>query len=60
MSFREKRKSNRNVSWKTYVSHEFEKRISIIFEDEITAKDFKTRESSDTSFKKFLKTKKEI
>lgn len=57
LSFREKRKSNRNVSWKTYVSHEFEKQISIIFEDEITAKDFKTRESSDTSFKKFLKTK---
>ena len=57
LSFREKRKSNRNVSWKTYVSHEFEKQISIIFEDEKTAKDFKTRESSDTSFKKFLKTK---
>lgn len=57
LSFRKKRKSNRNVSWKTYVSQEFEKQISIIFEDEITAKDFKTRESSDASFKKFLKTK---
>ena len=57
LSFREKRKSNRNVSWKTYVSQEFEKQISIIFEDEITSKDFKTRESLDASFKKFLKTK---
>ncbi len=57
LKFRETRKNNRSVSWKTYVSQEFEKQISIIFADEVTAKNFRTRESSDESFKKFVKTK---
>lgn len=57
LDFRKERKLNRSVSWKTYVSQEFEKQISIIFEDEIRGNNLKTRESSDTSFKKFLKTK---
>ena len=57
LKFREVRKKTRSVSWKTYVSQEFEKQISIIFEDEVRAKNFRTRESSDASFKKFLKTK---
>lgn len=57
LKFRETRKNNRSVSWKTYVSQEFEKQISIIFADEVRAKNFKTRESSDESFKKFVKTK---
>src|SRR5690606_22815696 len=57
LRFREMRKNNRSVSWKTYVSQEFEKQISIIFADEVRVKNFRTRESSDASFKKFLKTK---
>lgn len=57
LKFRDARKRNRSVSWKTYVSQEFEKQISIIFEDELRERNFRTRESSDASFKKFLKTK---
>jgi len=57
LTFRKERRSNRSVSWKTYVSQEFEKQISIIFADEIATKNFKTRESTDSSFKKFVKTK---
>lgn len=57
LTFRKERRSNRSVSWKTYVSQEFENQISIIFADEIATKNFKTRESTDSSFKKFVKTK---
>lgn len=57
LTFREERRGNRSVSWKTYVSQEFEKQISIIFADEITTRNFRTRESVDSSFKKFVKTK---
>lgn len=57
LNFREERRRNRSVSWKTFVSQEFEKQISIIFSDEIKEKKFKTRESSDVSFKNFLRTK---
>lgn len=57
LNFREERRRNRSVSWKTFVSQEFEKQISIIFSVEIKEKKFKTRESSDVSFKKFLRTK---
>lgn len=44
-------------SRKTYVSACFENEVNEIFEDEIESKNFKTRESSDASFKKFVKTK---
>lgn len=44
-------------SRKTYVYTCFENEVNEIFEDEIVNKKFKTRESSDASFKKFVKTK---
>lgn len=57
INFRDRRKQNRNISWKTFVSQEFEQQIKIIFADEIIKQDFQTRESDDHSLKKFLKTK---
>ena len=44
-------------SRKMYVHDCFIKEIEEIFEDEITKKNFKTRQSNDESFKKFIKTK---
>ena len=57
LNFRSARKKNKDISWKTYVAQEYEKQINIIFKDEIENKSFKTRESSDISYQKFLKTK---
>jgi hypothetical protein len=45
-------------SRKMYVAECFEKEILEIFEDEILSKKLKTRESSDSSLKKFIKTKR--
>lgn len=45
-------------SRKMYVAACFEKEIIEIFEDEILSKKIKTRESSDTSLKNFIKTKR--
>ncbi len=55
-AFRENAKSFEG-SRKTYVNVCFENEVNEIFEDEIENKNFKTRESSDASFKKFVKTK---
>jgi hypothetical protein len=55
-AFRENAKSFEG-SRKTYVNACFENEVYEIFEDEIESKNFKTRESSDASFKKFVKTK---
>lgn len=57
LSFREARAKDKKVSWKTYVSEEFKRQIFFIFSDEIEKKEFKTRESKDISFQKFLRTK---
>ncbi len=56
MAFREDAKSFEG-SRKTYVNACFENEVNKIFEDEIEKKNFKTRESSDASFKNFVKTK---
>ena len=56
VAFRENSK-NFHGSRKMYVSDCFEKEIIEIFNDEITNKNIKTRESEDVSLKKFLKTK---
>lgn len=45
-------------SRKMYVSECFENEILEIFKDEVDSKRLKTRESSDTSLKKFIKTKR--
>ena len=45
-------------SRKMYVNKCFEDEILLIFEDELTTEKLKTRESSDISLKKFLKTKR--
>ena len=45
-------------SRKMYVSEIFKKEILEIFNDEVQNKKFKTRESSDASLKKFIKTKR--
>ena len=45
-------------SWKMYVSKCFESEIRTIFEEEIDNRNFKTRESTDASFKKFISTKR--
>lgn len=55
-TFRENAKSFVG-SRKTYVNSCFENELSEIFNDEIENKYFKTRESTDQSFKKFIKTK---
>lgn len=55
-AFRENAKSYEG-SRKTYVNECFENEVKEIFEDEIESKSLKTRESSDESFKKFVKTK---
>lgn len=44
-------------SRKMYVNECFENEILEIFKDEVVSKKLKTRESSDTSLKKFIKTK---
>lgn len=54
--FRENAKSFKG-SRKTYVHACFENEVNEIFQDEIENKNFKTRQSSDDSFKKFVKTK---
>ncbi|REC79346.1 AlwI family type II restriction endonuclease [Chryseobacterium elymi] len=45
-------------SRKMYINECFENEILEIFEDEVVSKKLKTRESSDTSLKKFIKTKR--
>lgn len=45
-------------SRKMYVNACFENEILEIFKDEVVSKKLKTRESSDTSLKKFIKTKR--
>ncbi|WP_306012411.1 MULTISPECIES: AlwI family type II restriction endonuclease [unclassified Allomuricauda] len=45
-------------SRKMYVNECFEKEILEIFNEEVQSKNLKTRESNDTSLKKFLKTKR--
>jgi len=45
-------------SRKMYVNECFENEILEIFKDEVVSKKLKTRESSDTSLKKFIKTKR--
>lgn len=45
-------------SRKMYVNECFENEILEIFKDEVDSKKLKTRESSDTSLKKFIKTKR--
>jgi len=55
-SFRENAKSYKG-SRKTYVHACFENEVLEIFQDEIKNRNFKTRESSDSSYKKFVKTK---
>ncbi len=57
LNFRENKKSFKG-SYKMYVAKCFEEEISLIYEDEIISKKFKTRESTDTTFKKFLDTKR--
>ena len=57
MSFREGSKTYKG-SRKMYVNECFENEILEIFGEEIQSKNLKTRESNDTSLKKFVKTKK--
>lgn len=45
-------------SRKTYVNECFENEILEIFKDDVASKKLKTRESSDVSLKKFIKTKR--
>jgi AlwI restriction endonuclease len=45
-------------SRKMYVSQYFDKEILEIFQDEVNNKNLKTRESSDTTLKNFIKTKR--
>jgi len=45
-------------SRKTYAYHQFEKEIKEVYHEEIAAKDLKTRESSDVTLQKFIKTKR--
>ncbi len=56
-NFRDNAK-NYNGSRKTYVDECFNAEIITIFNDEIVSKKFKTRQSNDVNFKKFIKTKK--
>jgi len=45
-------------SRKTYVDRCFNQEISEIYSEEIASKNFKTRESAEVSFRRFVKTKK--
>ncbi len=56
-NFRENVKAYKG-SRKTYVSECFNKEITEIFSEEIITKKFKTRQSNNSNFKKFIKTKK--
>lgn len=55
--FRKQGKSFKG-SRKLFIYQSFEKEIREIFADEISLKKFKTRESSEVSFRKFIKTKR--
>lgn len=57
LSFRKERSRNKHISWKTFLDQEYEKQITIIFSDEIKQKSFKTRQSDEDSYSKFIKTK---
>lgn len=43
---------------KAFIQEVFNRELTKVYEEEIAKEDFKTRESSDTSLKKFLKTKR--
>ncbi len=57
LDYRENAKSFKG-SRKTYAYHQFEKEIKKVYYKEIAAKDLKTRESSDATLQKFIKTKR--
>ena len=56
LAFRNNRKAYQGNK-KQFVADTFKAEIELIFQDEIKAKNFKTRESHDISYAKFLKTK---
>lgn len=57
MNFRKNARTYKG-SRKTYVNECFNNEINEIFSEEIRDKKFKTRQSNDVGFKKFMKTKK--
>ena len=57
-NFREKRKINKG-NWKVFVAGHFEIEVNEIFNQEIASAKFGTRESNDSSYKKFIQTKKQ-
>ncbi|WP_373798212.1 AlwI family type II restriction endonuclease [Glaesserella sp.] len=56
ISFRERRKT-KEISWRSFVSETFSMEIKEVFHHEIINNQFYTRESSDSTFEKFIKTK---
>ncbi len=52
------RNRERDISYKQYISHEFENELRSVYADEITANRIMTRESTEVDITRFLATKK--